>query len=214
VRRSPLLTTFVCIVTAAIFAAAAPMGHAVAVGKVGTTAAKCSSATYQAERRIPVFRQGPHLIFTRHLNVGPHTVKKDVTWSVGATATLTAHVSKSGGARGRSGWIWRRVASHFAQRVASGGEHTPLTATSGGTFAVRNHTSRAKHDIEFNGMTRFFGRYFTTRCADPNTQGVGHVVRRNGTWATFSKVDDVGIVQCGAGSGGSATAKAALKHCK
>jgi hypothetical protein len=209
VSRCLALSAAVCLLASGGFTAAAA-----SAAPVRPAAAHCTAATYTPVHGVPSFHQRAVLIFTRHLNVGPHTAKKAITWSVPATRRLTAHVSTSGGAHGDSGWIWRRVTHHFGQRVASGGQQTPRTAKSGRTFAVRNHTPRTKRDIEFNGLTRFGGAYFTTRCADVNSHGVGRVVRHNGTWVTFGKVTSVGIAQCGAGSGGSATVKAALKHCK
>jgi hypothetical protein len=148
------------------------------------------------------------------LAVAPHTVKRHITWSAPAKAPVIARAATDTGAKVAASWIWPAVARHVEEPVASAGQRTPhIESSQGRVFTVPNHTARVRHDLLFNAVIRLDGRFRSTRCADPNSKGVGRVHRTRGSWVTFVKVPSLGDVECGAGSGGDAIAKAVLTHC-
>jgi hypothetical protein len=202
-----------CVLACVGIATLVPMGTANATARSGSAAAQCTASSYRPVHALSGLHAGPRITFSRRLNIAPHSVKRDITWSAPATAPVIADASAPSGAHVTESWIWRAVARHYNKPVASAGHRTPRTATSPGTLTARNSTARTHHDIEFNGVTRFRGSFTATRCADVNPRGVGHVVRAHGSWVTFGKTPAAGLVQCGAGSSGSAIEKAALSHC-
>jgi hypothetical protein len=193
-------------------AIAAPTNAAAAPGP-HPAASQCTVTSYKPVRHLSDLPAAPRITFYRRLTVAPHTASRTITWSAPATAAVIAHATTAGGARTTQPWIWPAVARHYGQRVGLGGQRTARTQSSNGTFRVINHSARARHDIEYNSVTRFHGRYAATRCADVNTHGIGRVERGHGSWVTFSRDAGTGVVQCGAGDGGAPVIKAALTHC-
>jgi hypothetical protein len=126
---------------------------------------------------------------------------------------VTARYEAAGGATGKASWLRKAIAHRAATLIGRFGHHTPLRVGSGGVFSVNNHSGHPRHFMEFNGVTRYHGRYATTRCTGADSHGNGHVERRHGPWVTFERIEAKGMVECGAG-GMPLVEKAALKHCK
>jgi hypothetical protein len=192
---------------------ASPTGLAHAAAPAGSSGARCSAATYVPIHSLPKLHRGPRVTFFRQLTVAAHSTRRNITWSAPSIAPVIAGARTSSGARVTADWIWRGVARHYSEPVASGGHRTPRTETSNGRQQARNTTGRTRHYIEFDGFTRFNGTFVMSTCAEVNQRGVGHLTRSHGTWVTFSKVEQTGLALCGAGSGNDAIATAALSHC-
>jgi hypothetical protein len=195
-------------------ALAAPAGQATAALRPGSTVATCSAASYKPVRTLSYLHDAPRVTFFRRLTIAPHTVKRHITWSAPAKAPVIARAVTVAGATVTATWVWPAVARHVQEPVASAGQRTPRIESSGHqVFTVPNHSARVRHDVLFNAVIRLDGRFLSTRCADPNSKGVGRVHRTRGSWVTFVKVPSLGEVECGHGSGGDAIAKAVLTHC-
>jgi hypothetical protein len=191
-------------------------GSALAVTPVGAsapTATQCTVASYAATRGITSFHRAGHLSYWHRITIPSQHKPTTARWSVQARSVVTAKYGAAGGATGKAAWLRKAVAKRAATTVAAFGQHTPTRARSGGVFTIHNHSGAPKHDIEFNGVTRFHGRYATTRCTGADSHGIGHVERRHGSWVTFG-ISALGVVQCGVGGTQGLVAKAALKHCK
>jgi hypothetical protein len=160
-----------------------------------------------------VHRRCPSLSYVHRITIPSQPKPTKVRWSVRSRSVVTAKYSAAGGATGKASWLRKAVAHRGETTVAPFGHHTPLRFRSG-LFSVNNHTGHPKHDIEFNGVIRFHGKYATTRCAGADSHGTGHVQRRHGSWVTFEQAEAEGLLQCGAGGDIGVVGKAGLKHCK
>jgi hypothetical protein len=195
----------------------ASSGSALAVTPAGASApaaTRCSVASYAATQGITSFHRAGHLTYWHRITIPSQHKPTTASWSVPARSVVTARYDAAGGATGKASWLWRAAAHRARQPVAHGGQHTPPTVNSGGVFSVNNHTGHPRHLIEFDGVTRFHGRYATTRCAGVDSHGIGHVERRHGSWVTFDQAEAKGMVECGKGGAILPAMKAALRHCK
>jgi hypothetical protein len=195
-------------------ALAAPAGQAAAAPRPASTVVACSAATYQPVRTLSYLHNAPRVTFFRRLTIAPHTVKRHITWSAPAKAPVIARAVTVAGATVTASWVWPAVARHVQEPVASTGQRAPhIESSQNRVFTVPNHSARIRHDVLFNAVIRLDGHFLSTRCANPNSKGVGRVRRTRGSWVTFVKVPSLGDVECGHGSGGDAIAKAVLTHC-
>jgi hypothetical protein len=191
-------------------------GSALAVtpgGASARAATQCSVASYTPTHSLMSFHRAGHLDYWHRITIPSQHTPTTAKWNVPSRSVVTAKYAAAGGATGKATWLRKAVAKRAATTVARFGRHTPTRARSGGVFTIHNHTGAPKHDIEFNGVIRFHGRYATTRCTGADSHGIGHIERRHGSWVTFG-INDLGVVQCGAGGFVGLVGKAALKHCK
>jgi hypothetical protein len=182
-------------------------------GAAAPEATQCTVASYTPTHGITSFHHAGDLSYWHRITIPSQHKPTTARWSVRSKSVVTARYAAAGGATGKASWLWRAATDRAGQTVARFGHHTPLRVGSGGLFTVHNHSGHPKHDIEFNGETRYHGSYATTRCAGADSRGIGHIERRHGSWVTFG-IKGSGLVQCGAGGDQFPAEKAALKHCK
>jgi hypothetical protein len=191
-------------------------GSALAVTPAGASApaaTQCTVASYTPTRGITSFHRAPRLAYWHRITIASQPKPTTVSWSVRSRSVVTARYDAAGGATGKASWLHKAAAHRAASLLAGFGHHSPLRVGSGSPLNVTNQTGHPEHWMEFNGVTRYHGRYATTRCAGADSQGNGHVERRHGSWVTFGP-KATGLVECGAGGQLPLVGKAALKHCK
>ncbi|MBA2559804.1 MAG: hypothetical protein H0V07_07935 [Propionibacteriales bacterium] len=161
--------------------------------------------TYQGTYKVTTFNRTPVITHSSGLVLGPsgsHTVTKSAAFETKVVAGAELNAGGSVGAD----TVFAKVEGHFDVTVRAEGSHTQSGSISV-TDVVSNPTRRNKKFIAFDGVTKYFGRYFLRTCGWDQ-----QVHRKHGHYRTFNNYTE-GIPRCGAGDAGSAITHLALKRC-
>lgn len=184
---------------------------AVVTPSAQASSTRCSVFSYVGHHGVSSYHATP---VVTHLSIValPPQGSRTTTRTAGLENVLTATTSKSGGGEGGASWLWASVKGHFDKTVAKSGQHTSTHSTTV-TDVTSNPTSHNAAFVVFRGNEKYYGNRYLTYCHATGGSSIGDVAKHYWGWKTYGTYTVDGIVRCGAGSGGIAIFREALKYC-